>query len=141
MGNRERAYSLPAVILFTLILVQAFSMTQFVERLKAEFRVSEIRIYNEETDPNKLLGRPGQYIAKANWKDGTGTCSIEVFKTEADLKRRKEYIEQVTAIASPLTEYLYINGLTLLRISRELTPKQAEEYNKALPRLTAPPRS
>ena len=56
--------------------------------------VRTVNVYTEETDPNKLLGRPGQYVGKANFRnpradsddlkglDVSEGGSIEVFTSE-----------------------------------------------------------
>jgi hypothetical protein len=59
--------------------------------------------YTVETDENHLLGRPGQYVSKANFRDGRldlppsafdveGGGSIETFNNESDARRRYEYV-------------------------------------------------
>ena len=94
-------------------------------------------IYTAETDPNELLGRPHQYIAKLSWIDNRIASSgdsgvdtggtIETFSNEEDLLARKEYIDELSK--TPLfAQYIYSNGLLLLRISANLTPDEAKGY-------------
>ena len=69
-----------------------------VERLQAAgLTIGKVIVYTEETDPNDLLGRPGQYTSKAaftdtrvdesdlvatpKWDVARGG-SVEVFETE-----------------------------------------------------------
>ena len=60
--------------------------------------VTSVVVYNEETDPNENLGRPGQYVGKADFfdnrmedtEDNAGT--IEFFSSESDCNDRYEYL-------------------------------------------------
>ncbi|MFE9844719.1 hypothetical protein [Streptomyces goshikiensis] len=100
-----------------------------------------------ESDPNHLLGRPGQYTSKITFKDGrikpddtqgveAGDVSlggaIEAFASAADAQTRATYIQTVTKGMPALAEYDYVHGATLVRVSRLLTPEQAGEYKTAL---------
>jgi hypothetical protein len=107
-----------------------------------ELPVGETIIYDEETCPNDLLGRPGQYIGKADWEDTrvdqygdtlTGG-TIEVFEDEATLVKRKEYLEPFLEEAMFL-QYMFIHKNVIVRVEKELTPSQAEEYKDALESL------
>jgi len=107
-----------------------------------ELPVGETIIYDEETCPNDLLGRPGQYIGKADWEDTrvdqygdslTGG-TIEVFEDEDTLLKRKEYLEPFLEEAMFL-QYMFIHKNVIVRVDKELTPSQAEEYKDALESL------
>ncbi len=101
--------------------------------------VEDVVIYTEETDPDSLLGRPDQYIAKMSWRDtrvarsgepGIDTGgTIEVFLDRQTLEARKSYIEEVTAGNAMLAGYMFDNGSALMRLTSRLTPKQAQGYN------------
>lgn len=111
---------------------------------KAGLPIGKITIQTAETDPNHKLGRPGEYIESAQFEDSRvkqmepvaeleepdlplgGT--IEVFNNAKDLQSRKKYIEQVYDMMPTAKEYMYVNDLSLLRLSFELTPAQAQEY-------------
>lgn len=110
-------------------------------------------IYTAETDPNKLLGRPNGYIAKANWHDTRVAATpevpteeidistgggIEIYPDEAGAKARKDYIDGLGQAMPMLVEYTYVRGPILLRVSKELTPAQAEEYKAALDTIPLP---
>ena len=107
-----------------------------------ELPVGKTIIYDEETCPNNLLGRPGQYIGKADWEDTrvdqygdylTGG-TIEVFKDESTLAKRKEYLEPFLEEAMFL-QYMFIHKNVIVRVDKELTPTQAEDYKDALESL------
>jgi hypothetical protein len=100
-----------------------------------------------ENDPNDLLGRPSQYTSKITFSDSriaaddvSGTDkgdvdrggAIESFATADDAKTRAEYIQAVTKGMPALSEYDYVQGTTLVRVSHYLTPKQAGEYKTAV---------
>lgn len=109
--------------------------------VEAGLPITEIIYYTEETDPNELLGRPNQYVAKANWTDNRISSlqggvqaggSIELFLNPTNMQARKDYLESVTQIMSMTVEYAYSNGNILLRLSHSLTPTQAQEYESIL---------
>lgn len=119
--------------------------TDYVNRfVSAGLPVDNVITYTAESDPNKRLGRPGEYTSKVNFADtrvdqlladNPEGGTVEVFSSKSDMEKRKEYIESVYA-ANPLlgNEYFYVSndGLVLLRLSFSLTPDQAEEYNTIL---------
>ncbi|MEU1535554.1 hypothetical protein [Streptomyces fagopyri] len=104
-----------------------------------------------ENDPNKLLGRPNQYTSKITFTDSqisaddvTGTDkgdvsrggAIEVFGSPADATARAKYIQAVTKGMPALSEYDYVHGTVVVRVSHYLTPKQAGAYKSAANRLS-----
>ena len=109
--------------------------------VKEGLPLSNITVYTSETDPNERLGRPGEYTSKVNWGDArypeslTGDSdfgTIEVFDNQKDLEARKDYIENIFETTPLLKQYMYEEGLALLRLDYSLTPEQAEEYNAIL---------
>lgn len=104
--------------------------------------IGESIVYTADTDPNKLLGRPGQYVGKASFNDTRlpasptwdiqGGGSIETFRRTTDLHTRTRYIETITQSSPLFAEYDYSHGLILLRVSHDLDPTQAEAYRTAL---------
>ena len=103
--------------------------------------------YDETTDPNKQLGRPNGCIDKVAFTDSRikpddvldsdeGSVElgggVEVFASEKEAQTRADFIKSVTAGTPALTEYGYVKGGVLLRLSRQLTPSQAAEYEAAL---------
>lgn len=142
-----------AVMILILLFAQAFAQSNsevlsakgiFESLKKKGLPIVKECFYTEETDPNRLLGRPGQYTGKVNWHDERDTengqdkalnYTVEVFALEKDLERRRKYIEAITNSASVFAEYQYVHKNALLRIHHNLTPKQAAEYEKALKSL------
>ncbi|MEU8033481.1 hypothetical protein AB0C13_33465 [Streptomyces sp. NPDC049099] len=103
------------------------------------------------SDPNHLLGRPGQYTSKVTFTDNRikaadveGTekgdvergGAVEVFGSSADAATRAKYVEAVTKSMPALAEYDYVHGTVLVRVSHYLTPKQAAEYKTAVDGLS-----
>jgi hypothetical protein len=93
--------------------------------------------YTDATDPNSLLGRPHQYIAKAVWRDPSiaaeGEASvdtggtIEVFLTSSDLQARYDYIDAITSSSPMFAEYHYQNAPAFIRLSKVYLPSQAQK--------------
>lgn len=114
---------------------------QIVKSLKkAGLPIGKYRVYTAATDPNKLLGRPGQYTSKVNFNDTRigfrsdysvdGGGAVEVFPDESGAKSRYSYL--VALAKSPLfAEYTYLQGKVVLRVAHELTPAQAKQYEVA----------
>ncbi|HEU5117906.1 MAG TPA: hypothetical protein VFT74_14865 [Isosphaeraceae bacterium] len=99
--------------------------------------MSSVVIYTAENDENHLLGRPGQYVGKANWSDTRDPDSVDIYSVETfansqDLGRRQAYLKTVTQSVAAFCEYNFTEGLVLLRISCHLTPAQAADYDNAL---------
>jgi hypothetical protein len=121
-----------------------------VSSLKAHgLPVTPTTVYTAASDPNHLLGRPGEYTSKANFADSRVTTSgdgvaaggsVEVFPNQADATRRAVYIQSVTQ-AAPIAgaEYDYVSSAILLRVSGSLTPAQAAAYKSALEVITGAP--
>jgi hypothetical protein len=120
-----------------------------VARLKAAgLPVDSVIVYTAETDPNHLLGRPGGYLSKAGFADtridpkdakddSRGAVDlggdIEVFADAGGANARADYIRKAMAAMPMLgTQYEYVSGPVLLRLSQVLTPDQAAAYQKAL---------
>lgn len=109
--------------------------------------ISLTKTYTAEDDPNHQLGRPNGYTSKTAFADARippdqrpqdnteieNGGSIEVFSSSADAQTRKDYIQKVTQpLGGLLTEYDYVKGAVLVRVSKLLTPDQAKEYETAL---------
>lgn len=111
------------------------------EQIKAaNSNVGEIEAFDESTDPNGNLGRPGEYISKADFEDTrldqygeyyTGG-TIETFENESDCDNRYEYLKTMqdsSLGAFGLNQYMYKYDKAIFRIEYDLTPDQAEEYH------------
>lgn len=120
------------------------------DKLKEKgLNIGKIVAYTEETDLNSLLGRPNQYISKIIFEDTrleqvnanneflteeernepTGG-TVEVFNNKEDMEKRKNYIEGLSTSVSMFNQYIYSNNYALLRLEHDLTPTQAQEYEK-----------
>lgn len=123
-----------------------------LSELKAKgLPVGESFAYTDSNDPNKLLGRPGQYVSKINFKDtrvvqqyvnNTGAKievsdggSVETFASATDAQNRFKYIQAISKSSSMFAEYEYIQGDAILRISNDLTPAQAKVYADAFKQI------
>lgn len=99
----------------------------------------DIDVFDENTDPNGKLGRPGYYISKADFSDsrieqvGEYLCggTIETFLNTKDCEKRTEYLKSLAESGTgviAVNQYIYPYDLVLFRVDYDLTPKQAEEY-------------
>lgn len=101
----------------------------------AGFPLSDVEIYDEDTDPNELMGKSGEYIGKFNFThepkpETFQSLTIEIFEKDADAKKRAAYVKEITE-ATGWEEHIYLNSSYLLRIPSDLTAEEAELYNKA----------
>jgi hypothetical protein len=100
--------------------------------------MGKVTVWTAETDPNKLLGRPGGYTSAATIVDKALTCTevatdcgatVEVYPTDAEAKARSEYIQSMLGNGGVFgTEYHYFAGTALLRVTGQLTPDVAKQY-------------
>jgi hypothetical protein len=119
---------------------------QIVQELKAKgMPIGTSFTYTAESDLNHLLGRPGQYTGKAEFKDTrissteTGAQitvsdggSVEVFVSTTDAQHRFTYLQAISTSGNALfAEYEYLDGMAILRVSSQLTPTQAKAYETA----------
>lgn len=109
--------------------------------VKAKFpTVEQSYIYTEQQDPNNNLGKPGYYVAGANFYDtrtstppdgaAFGTDSggaIEVYSTSADAAKRADYLKsfQGNGMLDP-GAYKQV-GRFVLRASSKYTKSQQDE--------------
>jgi hypothetical protein len=127
-----------------------------VRRLKEQgLPIHGVIVYDEGSDPNKKLGRPGGYSSKAAFKDGRITAGdvadaskgsvelgggVEVFRKAETAKVRAKFIQSATQSMQILgSEYDYVAGGILLRLSGVLTPAQAKKYGAELATLSGEP--
>lgn len=127
--------------------LEKMSAEEIVDYLQSKItNIKNVIVYNEETDVNKLLGRPNGYTSKVNFADDrveqsltsedTIGGSVEVFETETDCNDRAEYIKSVFKAQKFLgTQYIYQYKNVLLRIDGDLTPTQASEYESVFKEL------
>ncbi len=92
-------------------------------------------VYDENTDPNKLLGRPNGYLSKAEFTDSRVKTekagSVEVFEDANGAEARAEYI-QALGKTPMLAEYTYVKGNVVVRVDKAMAPSDAKAYEDAL---------
>jgi hypothetical protein len=109
---------------------------------------SLVKVYTAEDDPNSLLGRPNGYASKTAFADSRVPASksagkeadalerggsVEVYSTPEDAKSRSAYIQAALKNVGFLgTEYHFLRGGALVRVTGNLTPAQAAVYKEAL---------
>lgn len=119
------------------------SATSVADDLKVEISaITESVEITEENDPNDLIGRPGGYTESVVLHDSRVACDddvsvgcgakVEVFDDSDAAADRADYIQSILEGNAALgTEYHYVDGPVLLRVSGELKPSAAEEYEAA----------
>lgn len=103
--------------------------------------ITAVTVYDENTDPNDLIGRPGQYTSAARITDGRAAggdgidagAVVEVFATPEDAQARSTYIQEMLTELGPAfgTEWHHLQGTHLLRVSGSLVPSVNDEYSAA----------
>lgn len=102
--------------------------------------VHRVVVLNAATDPNQLLGRPGQYTSKVTFSDARRSDAentVEVFATAAQARTRRDYIARITEGAPFLTQYQVLDGRILARFDRAMLPQEVEQYRSALAQASA----
>ena len=109
--------------------------------------ITDSAAVTETNDANKLIGRPGQYVSKVAFADSRvgqpidqvapgndAGGSIEVFATASDAQTRSDYIQKSLASLGPAagTEYHYLAGTALVRVTGVLPPSAAAQYETAV---------
>lgn len=125
---------------------KALTAAEVVAELEdAGLPIEAVTVYDETTDPNELLGRPGQYTAKAAFRDGRlpddldptelVVGDVETFDNRDALGNRADYLEGFADNAFLGGWYQYLAGHAILRVTFDLPPDQAAEYETALEAL------
>jgi len=101
--------------------------------------VKRLVTVTEDNDPNNMIGRPTGYVAAVTVYDKRVTCTslgadcgatVEQWPTAADAKARGEYIQSILKGGTWLgSEYDYVDGVVLIRVSGALKPSQAKAYD------------
>lgn len=108
---------------------------------------TEVTEVTEDNDPNDLIGRPNGYTAAAVITDEDGEPSedlsidmgatVEQWGSESDAQDRSDYIQEIQKEAGGIlgSEWNYLHGEFLLRVSGDLMPSTADEYEAAFNEL------
>lgn len=89
------------------------------------------------TDPDKLLGQPGQYSSKIVWKDaraGADEAAIELFPDAASMQTRLQALQSIPKTSPQYTPYVSGDPArkTLIRLPKGLAPDQVQGYQRWL---------
>lgn len=108
---------------------------------------TDVTEITEDNDPNDLIGRPNGYSAAAVITDEGGEsgqdlgidtgATVEQWGSESDAQGRSDYIQEIQKEGDGLlgSEWNYVHEEFLLRVSGELTPSVADEYEAAFNEL------
>lgn len=129
----ERATIQTQIDLLQLLIAKKKTLPKGDPELKL-FRLDGLVTYDEKTDPNKLLGRPGQYIGKWNWKLAGDEGTIEVFANAEDAKRRADRSRSIGEASPLLLKYVFLHPTRhlVLRLPKALTPAEAKKWEAVL---------
>ncbi|WP_426507250.1 hypothetical protein ACPPVO_53900 [Dactylosporangium sp. McL0621] len=106
--------------------------------------VTNVAAQDENTDPNNLLGRPGGYLSRASFDVPGGDKDaepydidhggvVEVFADASAAQARSKYIQDAQKSMQILgTEYHYLNGSVLVRITGKVKPSVAKPFEAAV---------
>ena len=122
---------------------EAADATAHAKTIKASVKsVTKLVTITEDNDPNDKIGRPGGYVSAATLYDKGATCTelgaecgatIEVWADEASATARSKFIQDALKGANGMLgeEYHYQDGPVLLRVTGELKPSVAKQYEAA----------
>lgn len=118
---------------------------QVTIRMSAHIKsIAAVADYTAATDDEHLLGRPGGYLSKTLLTDNRVSDSgkattlidhggiVEVFADGDAAAARVDSLRKTVTNRPGPSEYDYLQGPIVLRVSKLLTPSQAAEYQKAL---------
>lgn len=116
--------------------------TEVAEELKdASSTSTKVVTITEDNDPNDLIGRPNGYETAAVIYDSEATCDslgsdcgvvVEVFADDASAQARAQYIQGILAEAPAMgSEWDYVKGTVVVRVSGQLKPSSATNYSDA----------
>jgi hypothetical protein len=118
----------------------------YVNVLKdAGLPVGPFIVYDEASDPNEALGKPGKYVGKASWADGRSAqpcpdeepgweCggTVETFGSDGDRDSRFDYLSEISDDSILGGFYMWKTDNAVVRVGYALTPSAAATYDKAL---------
>ena len=115
--------------------------------VKAGLPLTKAVAQTESTDPNNLLGRPGKYTERVSFDLPGGDVSAKVGETDRggviewwpshnDAQGRADKIQAVLrGRAEPASEYDYVHGPALVRVTGKVLPELAKKFPAVLTSL------
>jgi hypothetical protein len=109
--------------------------------------LSNAAVQDENTDPNNLIGRPNGYLSRTSFDLSGGDPDgekygidrggvIEVFPDTASAAARSKFIQDALKSMQILgTEYHYLNGPVLVRVTGKVKPSTAKPFEAAVAAL------
>jgi hypothetical protein len=161
LASNRRFGSLAGAAIFAVVLATTVAVTvsdasaartprnaqQVVQGLAKALPIQLVITYTASSDPNHLLGRPNGYTSKAAFTDARvssaapGTQvgainkggSVEVFSSPSAATARDHYVQTLLKDLPILgSEYDYVSGNVLLRLSGYYVPSQAQQFKSVL---------
>lgn len=101
--------------------------------------VEDVRVLTSETDPDRLLGRPNQYVVKVTWNDARGgpVSSLEVLPTLANFQARRNRLRSTNTRNGTNIYHVFDRSdrRALLRVPATLTAEATRQYEDWLTSL------
>jgi hypothetical protein len=115
----------------------------------ADLGLKNVKVQDEDTDPNNLLGRPNGYTSRASADLPGGNTGaekysvdrglvVEVFADATAAKARSEYIQNAlkgNAILGTEWHYTTQGGVALIRVTGNVKPSAAKKIEAAVAAL------
>lgn len=106
------------------------------ELISAGQDITKVVKYDENTDPNKLMGKPFGYVQKINFVyNGRYEGTVEVFTNTADATARNDYISSITQQSPILGYYTFQYDTVLFRLEYATPSSDADMFSNALDAL------
>lgn len=128
-------------------LIQGKSAYQIIKLFAKSgfyYDTKDIKAYTRKSDPNKMLGRPGYYISKAECYDYSIDqedqvepvgINVETFRNATQAKKRYKYLKKFqdpSLGAFGVNEYLILDKKVLFRFTYEYSNKEMKTFKKAI---------
>jgi hypothetical protein len=99
--------------------------------------VQNVQTLTAANDPERLLGKPGQYSSKIAWRDqraASEDATIELFADEASMRTRLQALQAIPKTAPQYTPYLIGDPAkkALVRLPKGMSPDGAQGYQRWL---------
>ena len=117
------------------------ALPDLAEQLRVAGGGTQVIQVTESNDPNNLIGRPNGYTGAAIIQAAGQECetlgvdcgaTLEKWPSADTATSRAEYLQTIQKAAPILgSEWDYVKGDTILRVSGKLTPSEAKKYSDA----------
>lgn len=115
---------------------QTLTIGDYGRLLKKKAHTKKVKLLTAKNDPNKLLGKDGQYTGKLFWWDdrigGEESGTIEIFANKLDATKRYRNLKKA---GKEVDQSMFLYDTSLLRVSRDLKKSRRVAYRNAVNKL------